>query len=405
MLFIRTDDLKPGMRLAKPIYNKLGVMLYDRDTRLTQQVIESIRNFELIGIYILEPAEPVPPLSDEDIAFEQFQTISMFQLRDCMDMIRKGRQPDKLPTLVSSILSQYGRLDHKLNFAQNLRSSADYVYKHSISVAILVAMLTHQLNMPDDFQQTCVTAALLYDFGWLLVPTELAEKTDPLTEEDEKKILACRIKSLDYLNPQTHSIKLSPDVLRIITQFITLSAPEEAADPSKIFRSSGTKLLQVADAFDRMTAMSLTNEPISEIVAMKYLQEFPEKYDTKIVRALSLCIHILPRGACVDLSNGEKAMILEDNPEDYSKPLILQFTNNEIFDLRDPHIHDIIQIQDIMKTMDNRIAIDENTLKHFTSDKYIKAVADRFRKRQNQAAATAAAEPAPKKKAARKKLV
>jgi HD-GYP domain-containing protein (c-di-GMP phosphodiesterase class II) len=285
MLFIRTDDLKPGMRLAKPIYNKLGVMLYDRDTRLTRQGIESIRNFELIGIYILEPAEPVPPLSDEDIAFEQFQTISMFQLRDCMDMIRKGRQPDKLPTLVSSILSQYGRLDHKLNFAQNLRSSADYVYKHSISVAILVAMLTHQLNMPDDFQQTCVTAALLYDFGWLLVPTELAEKTDPLTEEDEKKILACRIKSLDYLNPQTHSIKLSPDALRIITQFITLSAPEEAADPSKIFRSSGTKLLQVADAFDRMTAMSLTNEPISEIVAMKYLQEFPEKYDTKIVRA------------------------------------------------------------------------------------------------------------------------
>lgn len=47
MLFIRTDDLKPGMRLAKPIYNKLGVMLYDRDTRLTQQGIESIRNFEI----------------------------------------------------------------------------------------------------------------------------------------------------------------------------------------------------------------------------------------------------------------------------------------------------------------------------------------------------------------------
>lgn len=38
MLFIRTDDLKPGMRLAKPIYNKLGVMLYDRDTRLTGRV-------------------------------------------------------------------------------------------------------------------------------------------------------------------------------------------------------------------------------------------------------------------------------------------------------------------------------------------------------------------------------
>ena len=405
MQFVKTADLKPGMRLAKPIYNRMGVLLYERDTRLTIQGINSIENFGLIGIFILEPAEPLPPLSREDLEFEQFQTIYMFKLKDNMDKLVDNLVPSTLLSLVDDIQRHYGSLDHKLNFAQNLRSSADYVYKHSISVAILVAMLTHQLNMPDDFQQTCVTAALLYDFGWLLVPTELAEKTDPLTEEDEKKILACRIKSLDYLNPQTHSIKLSPDALRIITQFITLSAPEEAAEPSKIFRSSGTKLLQVADAFDRMTAMSLTNEPISEIVAMKYLQEFPEKYDTKIVRALSLCIHILPRGACVDLSNGEKAMILEDNPEDYSKPLILQFTNNEIFDLRDPHIYDIIQIQDIMKTMDNRIAIDENTLKHFTSDKYIKDVADRFRKRQNQAAAAAAAEPAPKKKAARKKLV
>ena len=35
---------------------------------------------------------------------------------------------------------------------------------------------------------------------------------------------------------------------------------------------------------------------------------------------------------------------------------------------------------DIMKTMDNRIQIDEETLKHFSADVHIKEVADRFRK-------------------------
>ena len=35
MLFVKVDDLKPGMRLGKPIYNKNGVLLYDRDTKLT----------------------------------------------------------------------------------------------------------------------------------------------------------------------------------------------------------------------------------------------------------------------------------------------------------------------------------------------------------------------------------
>jgi len=60
MQFIRSEELRPGLRIAKPIYNKDGVLLYERNSRLTIPAINSIRNFDLIGIYILEPAEPVP---------------------------------------------------------------------------------------------------------------------------------------------------------------------------------------------------------------------------------------------------------------------------------------------------------------------------------------------------------
>ena len=65
MLFVKVDELKPGMRLGKPIYNKNGVLLYDRDTKLTMQAIYGIKNFRLLGLYILEPAEPVPPMSED----------------------------------------------------------------------------------------------------------------------------------------------------------------------------------------------------------------------------------------------------------------------------------------------------------------------------------------------------
>lgn len=70
MIFVKADDLKLGMRLAKPIYNRDGVMLYERNSKLTRQGIVSIQNFGLIGVYILEPAEPVPPMSKDDIEFE-----------------------------------------------------------------------------------------------------------------------------------------------------------------------------------------------------------------------------------------------------------------------------------------------------------------------------------------------
>ena len=50
MQFVKTADLKPGMRLAKPIYNKMGVLLYERDTKLTMQGIHSIEDiYRLYG--------------------------------------------------------------------------------------------------------------------------------------------------------------------------------------------------------------------------------------------------------------------------------------------------------------------------------------------------------------------
>ena len=45
MRFIKTDDLKPGMRLAKPIYNRNGVLLYERNSQLTVPGISSVKNF------------------------------------------------------------------------------------------------------------------------------------------------------------------------------------------------------------------------------------------------------------------------------------------------------------------------------------------------------------------------
>ena len=89
MLFVKTEDLKAGMRLAKPIYNKNGVMLYDRNSKITSQGIISVNNFGLIGIYILEPAEPVPPMSEDDIEFERFQAMSVFTIREILDAYSK----------------------------------------------------------------------------------------------------------------------------------------------------------------------------------------------------------------------------------------------------------------------------------------------------------------------------
>ena len=70
---------------------------------------------------------------------------------------------------------------------------------------------------------------------------------------------------------------------------------------------------------------------------------------------------------------------LVENEEEYLKPLILNLTDYKLYDLSDEKVSKKVHITDLMKTMDNRIAIDEATLKHFVADERIKATADKFR--------------------------
>lgn len=385
MQFVESKNLKPGMRLAKPIYNKMGVMLYERDTLLTPAGIKSIENFGLIGIFILEPAEPLPPLSEEDIQFEQFQTIYMFRAKEIMDKLQQKKEPDTLSSLVENIISRYGSLDHKMNFTQNLRSSADFVYKHAISTAILATMIANVMHCTPSDKLNITTAALLYDLGYLFVPRKILDKDDiDRTEEDEKVIQECRKKGYALLDPDSNQYGLNQEIFTIIHQVhVSLATKDQDDLKSKKF-SRAAKILIVSDMFDQLTAMNLHRAPISEVATIRYLREYPERYSSNVVSALSHCIHILPVGSSIDLSTGDKGIVLMENPQNFLAPVVLNIRDNRIYDLSNPLVAAKIQITDIMKTMDNRIVIDETTLKQFSTDSKTKNTLAKFKEKESK---------------------
>ena len=380
MQFVESKDLKPGMRLAKPIYNKDGVLLYERNTKLSLQVINYIQNFMLIGIYVLEPAEPLAPLSREDIEFEQFQTISMFQLRNNINLLKNEKPPKTLMLLVDSINQKYGSLDHKFQFNQDIRSSGDFVYKHSICVAILAAMITHKLGANSQIQRSIVTSALLYDFGYIFVAQNILDKGDDLSEEDKKAIQHARTTAYNILIRVANFFEFPDNSLAYISQMVRYGTHSTMAGDPHVTWLDGTRILQVSDTFDHMTAMNLNKQPTSELRAYDIIKTSTSKYDKDVVKALGACIHILPKGSCIDLLNGEKALVLEENQSDFSRPLILLFKDNSLYDLKNPNIYAKVQIKDVMKTMDNRIIFDEKTLEQFAVDEHLKKTTERYQK-------------------------
>ena len=362
MKFIKSDDLKLGMRLAKPIYNRDGVMLYERNSKLTRQGIVSIQNFGLIGVYILEPAEPVPPMSADDIEFERFQAMSIFTIREILDAVTKQREAKGMYQFANQIIHRYGSLNHKISFVQNLRSNEDYVYKHSLNTAILCAMISHKLHMEFKQQLDIVVAAILHDVGSLLIPPHIRRKRkNEITQEDEKKIRTYHYAAIQLID---NDYDLDPEIKRTVKGIIN-ALHQTNGDDAATYKSLNIDILKVAYAYDSLTAMNFEEEPASEIEAVRILLDPEQGFDPEVVTALIQSINILQPGVCVEFTNGDKGLVVSANDEDVLAPEILSFRTNVIYNMADPAVTAEVQIRDIMKTMDNRYVVDTELLKNY----------------------------------------
>ncbi len=347
------------MRIARPIYSKSGVLLHERDAKLTGGSIESVKNFGLLGIYILEPAEPLPPMSEEDIAFEKFEIKTVASLQDEITRLVNTRKQKNLQTLVSQIIRQYGHLDGKVHFYQNLRSRDDYVCRHMFNTAILCAMMGSRMNIPIDDRLILVTAALLHDIGKIgsANPAIYGGETDrdKLASMYNEAIEGCEMLEECFSSDGTKLKRICQQCLRA----------QKAADlgeelqVKKMVREA--KILQVASKYDEITGMSLTGESKSEVKAILEFQDNSDIYDPDAVKALVDSVYILFPGVSVELNTGEKALVINENPDNILKPTVLSFRRNTMMILSDRDYGDI-RVVDIMKTLDNRYIMDQSAI-------------------------------------------
>lgn len=360
MRFVKLDDLKIGMKTARPIYNKKGVLLYDRGSKLSGQAIESVRNFGLIGIYVLDDAEPLPPMTEEDMEFERFQSVNVFALRDEYVGIVNSHRAGKIERLAADIVRTYGHLRHKVSFVQDIRSKEDFVPKHSLNVAILCAMMTNKMNANVSDINDCIIASLLHDIGKTTIPDVLLDGED---DDEIERIMS---------NSQDTGFEIIDDLFadnanirRICVQtYNVLSNHYRGREQEKMRIFLGTRVMLVAEVFDSMTSMSPTGqrEPKSYVEALRYLQKYPEIFNKKAVEALVDSIEILKSGESVELSNGHTALVLNTNVANILYPLVLDFSTNRTLDLSDRKTNGDIEIVDVVKTMDNRYVMTTDTV-------------------------------------------
>ncbi|MCR5666337.1 MAG: hypothetical protein K6G01_05860 [Eubacterium sp.] len=381
MQFIKNDDLKAGIRLARPIFDRNGTLLYDRGSALTAGNIPSIRKFGFPGLFVLEPAEPVPPITEEELEYERFQSIVLHRIKEDYQLLHNAHAPENLDTLTTEIMNLYGSFSHRMIFVQDLRSEEDALYKHALNVAILCARLANELKLDVMSKYSVIYAALVHDIGLdsdiakhrkriLSFTDDIPEVFTPEMEYYFKIDYEDRNTGYDILHAEYNDYELPEKALNIMHQFNHVFYHPQMPINERLveFWETETKILQVSNMFDVLTCMNDYHEPLSYMRAIQYLKKHEEYYDKDIVNCLCNALSILPAGACVDLNNGDKGVVLAENLEDFSQPVIFSFNSKRLIDLAQPDIASEHWVIDNMRMMDNRPRIDAETLKHFIAD-------------------------------------
>ena len=104
----------------------------------------------------------------------------------------------------------------------------------------------------------------------------------------------------------------------------------------------------------------------SEIVAIRHLMNDEIEYNPDVVDALLSSINILQPGVCVEMTNGDRGLVIAANNNNVLEPFVLSFRDNKVHNLGDSSESKELQIKDIMKTMDNRHVVDNDMLAQYT---------------------------------------
>ncbi|MCL5062878.1 MAG: hypothetical protein M0Z70_12220 [Nitrospiraceae bacterium] len=85
---VSVNNLKPGMKLSKPVVNEAGMILLGEGTEITDSLIERLQNMNVSSVYVEEGASK-PQKSKEDIMAEIDARFKKTENEPHMGMLKK----------------------------------------------------------------------------------------------------------------------------------------------------------------------------------------------------------------------------------------------------------------------------------------------------------------------------
>ena len=203
--FVRTRDLRKGMRIDQEIKNSWGHSLIVRGSYLDEYQIEALKKLNINGVYIREGdddedpssvAAPASAIAKNNIAkYREADPAKVSLSVSVKKRISEGIQHlysdtnnphfSQTTTTITSDLMR--AIDDNAAVAVDisvLKTSDEYTFKHSVDVATMSMSVAKNMQMSQQEVYNIGIAGLLHDMGKSKIPLNILNKPGRLTDDE-----------------------------------------------------------------------------------------------------------------------------------------------------------------------------------------------------------------------------
>lgn len=321
MLEVSCDIIKPGMKLAKPVFNNNGLLLMKSGDRVCPQNIDQLKSNTVERIFIewpdLDSIEVISVIKDETrskaIDFVRTSMSNTYQSH----ILEIESMRDQVEEILNEILSH----DDMLLNLTNLRTIDDYTFGHSVNVCVLALIMGTTMGMKEEPLKELGLGAIIHDIGKLFVDQDVLNKEGTLEQKEYEEMKQHAPLGAALVN---NINGVSAQVLEIIKyhhEWYNGSGYPSGLAGEEI--PLAARMVAVCDVYDALTSDRIYKKKISPHQALEYLICMGDRqFDFTLLKQFIKYIRIYSSGMMVRLSTGEEASILSNNANWPTRPLV-----------------------------------------------------------------------------------
>lgn len=320
------ERVEIGDILGKAVYDDKCQLLLAKGVSLSASYIERLIRSNIHCVYVDD--EISEGLEFENVIPDEVKVKSVNAVKTIFRDIEKKKdvcisngQIESIQDIIEQMLELIYNSKDTLYVMTELMGTDMYTYNHSAEVAILSMLVAKSLGLNSQYIQKIGIGAIMHDIGKMKIPNEVLNKIAPLTENEMENIKEHARLGYDLLKDSMTVSSLSRQIVLLHHEKLDGNGYPMKMEGENI--PVHVRIVTICDIFNALVSNRSYREKMNVDMALETLRaEAVYQLDREIYYHLIKVVNIYPVGTMVELSNGLVGIVIKENKEAQTRPVI-----------------------------------------------------------------------------------